>query len=339
MEVPMNRKGVLAGAGVAVVALVAGVVVFWPEKSTVAAPPTAEQATAGTAPELTFERVNSPGRTVVRDRAGAVAATFTDDARTALVNGPLRSFSEPKATAAKVSTTAWVRLLPQPWTAGAEKADWFAEWFRAARQDTTPDVLEIATQYTVDAPSEKDASGVRFRGDASFGPVKASGAGRQEQSDFYDYLGVPWKFPNGPAGAPDRGRYGAVDCSGYVRLVFGYRLGMPLLNTNAAGPGLPRRAFAISEFGPGVQLVPNKLRRATDYAALQPGDLVFFELEDDPETLDHVGIYLGIDDRGKHRFISSRERINGPTMGDVGGTSLLDDGGTYSTAWRSARRL
>ncbi|WP_154697157.1 hypothetical protein [Lentzea guizhouensis] len=61
---------------------------------------------------------------------------------------------------------------------------------------------------------------------------------------------MPWQFSNGPAGAPDRGRYGAVDCSGYVRLVFGYRLGMPLLNTNTAGPGLPRRAFAISEFGP-----------------------------------------------------------------------------------------
>ncbi|MCX2953996.1 C40 family peptidase [Lentzea sp. NEAU-D7] len=335
----MKHKGMLTGAAVAVVALVAGAVVFWPRDTMAPATPATEQTTAQAGPELTFERVGGPKRTVVRDRAGGVVATFTDEARTALINGSPRSFSEPKATAATVNTSAWVRLLPQPWAEGGEKASWFAEWFRTARQDTTPDVLEIATQYAVDAPAEKDAAGVRFRGDASFGPVKASGAGRQEQSDFYDYLGVPWPFPNGPAGKPDRARYGAVDCSGYVRLVFGYRLGMPLLNTNTAGPGLPRRAFAISEFGPGVQLVRNELRRATSYSALQPGDLVFFEVEDDPETLDHVGIYLGIDNRGKHRFISSRERMNGPTMGDVGGTSLLDDGGTYSTAWRSARRL
>ncbi|MBY8852659.1 C40 family peptidase, partial [Saccharothrix sp. MB29] len=83
----------------------------------------------------------------------------------------------------------------------------------------------------------------------------------------------------------------------------------------------------------------NERRRATDYSRLQPGDLVFFEVEDDPDTLDHVGIYLGLDDGGHHRFISSRERINGPTLGDVGGTSLLDDGGFYSTSWRSVRRL
>jgi len=335
----MKRTGLLVGGGVAVVALVAGVV-FWPEKTNNAptsAPET--QVSADAAPELSYERVNSPARTVVRNKDGAVVATFTDDARTALISGARRTFSEPKATAAAVNTSAWVRLLPQPWVAGAEKAAWFEEWFRSARADTSPDVLAVAAQYTIDAPAEKDAKGVRFKGDASFGPVKASGAGRQEQSDFYDYLGVPWEFQNGPAGEPDRSRYGSVDCSGYIRLVFGYRFGMPMHNTNTSGPGLPRRAFAISEFGPGVQLVRNELRRATNYAALQPGDLVFFEVEDDPQTLDHVGIYLGIDDRGKHRFISSRERINGPTMGDVGGTSLLDDGGMYSNAWRSARRL
>ncbi|MGM1065316.1 NlpC/P60 family protein, partial [Saccharothrix sp. Mg75] len=264
---------------------------------------------------------------------------LTDDARTALLTGPPRSFREPKATAAAVTTSSWVRLLPQPWRAGAEDEAWFTEWFARAREDTGPDVLATATEYLIDMPDETDANGVRFRGDASFGPVKASGAGRQEQSDFYDYLGVPWDFANGGSAQPERDRYGAVDCSGYVRLVFGYRLGMPLLSTNTPGPGIPRRAYAISQFGPGVQVVADDHRRATDYSRLQPGDLVFFEVEDDPETLDHVGIYLGLDDGGHHRFVSSRERINGPTLGDVGGTSLLDDGGFYSTAWRSARRL
>ncbi|MFD1152507.1 NlpC/P60 family protein [Saccharothrix hoggarensis] len=341
-----SARPALAAAAV-VVALVVGVVVWWPTEDAAVVPPAvghveapipAESHVAPVA-DLVYERLAQPARTVVRDRAGTVVATFTDDARTAVLDGPRRTFSEPKATSATIDTAAWVRLLPRPWQAGAETSDWFRSWFDEARADTSPDVLAVATEYLVDAPAKTDAEGVRFRGDASFGPVKSSGAGRQEQSDFYDYLGVPWDFPNGVTGRPDDSRYGSVDCSGYVRLVFGYRLGMPLLGTNTAGPGIPRRAFAISQFGPGVQLVADERRRATDYGILQPGDLVFFEVEDDPETLDHVGIYFGLDSDGHHRFISSRERINGPTLGDVGGTSLLDDGGHYSTSWRSARRL
>ena len=52
-----------------------------------------------------------------------------------------------------------------------------------------------------------------------------------------------------------------------------------------------------------------------------------------------MGIYLGLDSGGQHRFISSREKANGPTMGDIGGTSLLDDGRFYSRGWRAARRI
>lgn len=286
-----------------------------------------------------FSRLANPPRTVARDPSGAVLATFTDGARTVVINGPKRTFGEPAATPAAVNTTAWVRLIPEPWQAGAEQASWFAPWLSQARADTAPDVLAVATQYLAGAPAEKDAKGVRFRGDATFGPVKPTGVGRSEQSDFYDYLGIDWSFPDGPQERPDPTRYGAVDCSGFIRLVYGYRLGLPLLGTNNPGPGLPRRAYAIAESGPGVLLVPNKLTRATNYGVLQPGDLVFFEVEDGPDQLDHSGIYLGQDDRGHHRFISSRERIDGPTLGDVGGTSLLDDGGHYSTAWRAARRL
>ena len=95
----MKRKVVLAAAGAAVVALVAGAVVFWPRETTVpvssssSSSSSAERTTVETAPDLTFERVTGPGRTVVRDRAGAVVATFTDDARTAVINGAPRSFS------------------------------------------------------------------------------------------------------------------------------------------------------------------------------------------------------------------------------------------------------
>ncbi|GAA3034891.1 NlpC/P60 family protein [Actinokineospora globicatena] len=336
---PDRRTRLLVAGGV-VAALVAGVVVWLSTRSAEPATPEVSTLSGGDGGgEPVYERLADPDRTMLRDTAGAVLAVFTDEARTAVITGPRRTFAEPEATAATVTTTSWVRLLPRPWAEGAEHADWFEQWWATARDDTSPDVLQVATEYLIGAPDARDEAGVRYRGDASFGPVKPTGVGRQEQSDFYDYLGVPWEFPDGPSEQPDKSRYGSVDCSGYVRLVFGYRLGMPLLGTNTQGQGIPRRAYAISEFGPGVALVRNQFRRATEYSRLQPGDLVFFEVEDDPQTLDHVGIYLGLDDRGHHRFVSSRERINGPTLGDVAGTSLLDDGGHYSTAWRSARRL
>ena len=81
-------------------------------------------------------------------------------------------------------------------------------------------------------------------------------------------------------------------------MVYGYRLGYPLLGTNNPGPGLPRRAYAIAENGPGVALIPNTGARVTAYDALQPGDLVFFEVEGSVDELDHVGIFVGIDSDG-----------------------------------------
>jgi cell wall-associated NlpC family hydrolase len=286
-----------------------------------------------------YDRLANPGRTVVRDQAGAVVATFTDGARTVALTGPVRTFAEPRFTEATITTTTWVRLAPEVWTPGAENAPWFGPWFEQARRDTSPDVFDVAMQYADGAALEEDPEGLRFRGDAIFGPVAPSGYARLEQSDFLDYLGVTHTFPDAGRKAPKPAHTGALDCSGFVRMVYGYRLGFPLLGTNDAGPGLPRRAYAIAESGPGVELIPNTRTRVTDYDALQPGDLVFFEVEGDQDELDHVGIFVGIDSAGHYRFMSSRERANGPTFGDLGGTSLLDDGGTYSRAWRAARRI
>jgi cell wall-associated NlpC family hydrolase len=286
-----------------------------------------------------FERLKSPARTVMRDRAGAVIATFTDGARTVALVGPSRTFSEPRFTEATITTTTWVRLAPRAWRPGAEKAAWFGPWFEKARRDTSPDVFAVAMQYADGAEGEENTEGLRFRGDAAFGPVAPSGYARLEQSDFLDYLGISHAFPDAGSKDPKAAHLGALDCSGFVRMVYGYRLGYPLLGTNDGGPGLPRRAYAIAAAGPGVELIPNTRTRVTAYEALQPGDLVFFEVEGDENELDHVGIFFGIDSQGHYRFMSSRERANGPTFGDLGGTSLLDDGGTYSRAWRAARRI
>ena len=301
---------------------------------------TAPVATVTAQADLTYVRLDNPARTEVRVRSSdVVVATLTDGARTAVLPGRRRTFAEPRFTRATVTSRTHVRLLPQAWRKGAEHQPWFRPWLDRESASTKPDVLAVANQYIDGQQAVRNGAGLRYRGDAAFGPLSHPGATtRDEASDFYDYLGVDWAFPDGDREKADRRRYGAVDCSGFVRLVYGYRMGLPLLNVNEAGPGLPRRAYAMAEFAPGKVIVSNTGERATSYDRLQPGDLVFFDISGGPQ-IDHAGIYLGRDSVGHHRFISSRARANGPTLGDRGGTSLLDDGGYYSRAFRTAKRL
>lgn len=289
---------------------------------------------------LRYQRLGDPARTVVRrGSAGPVVAVLTDGARTAVLAGTARTFADPRFTAATVRSTVRVRLLPQAWTRGSETKPWFRRWLDRTSASPALDALAVSAQYLDGQPAVRDAAGIRYRGDASFGPDSASSPyAREEASDFYDYLGRNWRFAEGGPAEAETRRYGAVDCSGFVRLVYGYRLGLPLANVNRRVSGLPRRAYALAGFAAGTVVVPNKGVRATGYDRLQPGDLVFFDISGDPQ-IDHVGIYLGKDSGGRHRFVSSRGRADGPTLGDLGGTSLLDDGGYYSRAFRTAKRL
>jgi cell wall-associated NlpC family hydrolase len=287
---------------------------------------------------LTFQRLDRPARTVARNNVGDVVATMTDGARTVALLGPQRTFRDPGFTTATITTTAWVRLMPHEWSAGAEREPWFSSWIDHALVDESPDVFGVATQYFHGQPTTTDAAGVAYRGDAGFGPAIPGAVVREENSDFYDYLGVPWTFLDGRRETPAADHYRDVDCSGFLRLVLGYRLGYPLRDTDTAGPGLPRRAWAIAALGPGQTVVPDRGGAATDYSALQPGDLVFFNLDAEPQ-IDHSAIYVGLDSTGHHRFLSSRGRADGPTMGDLGGNSLLDDGSRYARGFRTARRV
>jgi len=289
---------------------------------------------------LTFERLADPPRTAALDAGGRTVAVFTDGARTVRLTGAVRTFKEPKYTSATVSTDAWIRLAPQAWKAGEETAAWFRPWLTAALADTSPDALAIATQYLVGMPEQKDGKGVRFAGDADFGPFSETDPdGRAENSDFFDYLGIQYKFPDGGRSTPQPDRFGDLDCSGFLRMVYGYRLGYPVRSANTAGVGLPRRAFAMAQFA-GVAVIENRNTTVREHARLQPGDLLFFNLDasDGPQA-DHSGIYLGLDDAGHHRFVSSRSKANGPTMGDYGGASLLDGSGRLAQTFRTARRL
>ena len=209
-------------------------------------------------------------------------------------------------------------------------------WLERSLADRTPDVLARAAQYLEGAPAVFDSSGLQIAGDADYGPLQSDGT-RQEGSDFNDYLGVPWTY-GAYVDQPESAQFHSLDCSGYMRMVWGYRTGLPL--TLAPNGGIPRRAFEMLDGAPGVVTIPNKGSQATADGRLSPGDLVFFDAAtDDGAQIDHVGMYLGVDSGGRHRFISSRKTVNGPTLGDVGGKSLLDGTGFYATRFRAARRL
>ncbi|TWP45752.1 NlpC/P60 family protein [Lentzea tibetensis] len=268
-----------------------------------------------------YERLGTPPRTVVRAR-GAIVATFTDGARTAVITGPARTFSEPTRTPAVVTTTAWVRLTPQPWSQHAETADWFRPWLDAAVADRGDDVLAVATQYLDGAPAVTNDKSVRYRGDASFG-----------RADFHDYLGVNWSFAPGVTAKPAPDRYGALDAAGFVRLVYGYRLGYPLRDEAGRGAGLPRTPAAMAAFDAGAPITTGRLE-------LQPGDLLFLDTRRGGKgEVDHVGIFLGLDQSGRPRFVSSRKRAGGPTFGDDGAPLVLDQPREKGLGLRSARRL
>ena len=278
----------------------------------------------------TMAHLADPARTVVADGAGAWVATFTDGSRTVALAGPPRTFAE--ATAAHpVVSTAWARLLPAPFAGTVDAA-----WLDSARADSSPDMLAIAMQYVAGAPSLYDAAGRRVAGDAYYGALQADGT-RKEGADFNDYLGVAWAYP-ASSDRPEADELGCLDCSGFTRMVWGYRGGIPL-TLNPDGAGLPRRATQQHTGAPGV-LVVDSAAQVADFARLQPGDLVFFDADAGDGTLtDHVGTYLGPDTGGHHRFVSSRKSANGPTMGDTSGKSILDGTGLYARSFRAARRL
>lgn len=332
-----DRRRRRLGAGAAVLcAIGAGAAVLYELDQPSGAPPAASVAVEETgAPpppveELRFERASDPPRTLVQDAEGATVAVFTDKARTVRLTGPKRTFAEEKNTAATVTTDAWIRLAPRAWRAGAEEDTWVRPWLEKALADRGPDALAIAMEYVDGAPR-----------DASFGPLSETDPdGRAEASDFYDYLGVNWEFPDGKKEKPNPAHIRSLDCSGFLRMVYGYRMGYPLRGTNTEGVGLPRRAYAMAEFGPGRHLMPNRGTQSREYDLLNAGDLLFFHSGPNPDDeIGHSGMYLGVDSDGRHRFISSRSKADGPTLGDTGGDSLLDGDGYWAIRFRTALRI
>lgn len=272
-------------------------------------------------------------RVRVLDATGTSLATFTPGSRTVTLRGPSRTFRE-STTTATVTTSTWVRLLPKPFDGTVPQT-----WLSQELADTSPDVLAVALQYVTGAPTVLDATGARVSDDAHYGPLQADGT-RAEGSDFNDYLGLPWRYGT-YTDAPETDQADSLDCSGFLRMVLGYRSGFPL-SLDPDGVSLPRRSVQMATSGPGVTVIANTgaVPTSTQAATLAPGDLVFFDgSTDDGTAIDHAGIYLGKDSTGAMRFVSSRKTADGPTMGDFGGRSTLTGTGHYALSWRSARRV
>ncbi|WP_211767532.1 hypothetical protein [Kutzneria sp. CA-103260] len=264
----------------------------------------ASRAVHPPATSYSYVRLDNPPRTEVLDQNDKLVATLTDGARSTVLSGPIRTFTDPARTAAVIPTETWVRFTPQPWHAGDEKADWFRPWLTHALADTSADLLAVATQYV---------TGARFAFDA----------------DVADFLGQEWQQRN-----PRMDKLGRLDSAGYARLVYGYRMGYP----GDAG-GLPRSPAEIANAKLGTVIADKATGAASARFLAQPGDLLLFAVDGKATAVDHVGIYLGADDSGHPRFIACRGTPDGPTFGDVGGASVLDDNGPYAAGLRGIRRL
>jgi cell wall-associated NlpC family hydrolase len=290
-----------------------------------------------------YTRRTNPHRTEVRSSRNKWLGVFTDGAYTVTLTGPRRRFAEPSAADA-VTHATWVRTLPEPFD-GSVDATWLAHALEA-NDKKIPDVLAIAMQYIAEKPAIFDGD-LQVAGDAAYGPLRDGS--REEGSDFNDYLGIQWVYPEQVDKPEERQRL-CLDCSGFIRMVWGYRHHMPGFHYPDTVPlslkpvtsrrAIPRRSFEICKAAPGVIVIPDTKVQITDLSTVATGDLVLFDAdESDGTQIDHVGMYLGVDAGGHHRFISSRKGANGPTLGDVKGKSILDGTGLYARSFRAVRRL
>ncbi|GAA2576023.1 MULTISPECIES: NlpC/P60 family protein [Streptomyces] len=244
-----------------------------------------------------------------------------------------------------VTHSDWVRILPEPFD-GVFTPE-LEGLVRGWSGSTAPDVLAHAAMFLAGASpvvaGSGPAAGRQVMGEAGYGYLDPRGY-RYEGADFHEYMNTGWTFPDGAHTGPSSKQVGNLDCSGYTRMVYGYHMGVPLAaGEDTSGTRLPRRSRDMADHSPGVRVARTDGQEPPAAEQLQPGDLVLFNADsgDDNEvaTTDHVGIHLGEDSTGRRRFLSSRKTVNGPTMSDLGGNSLLDGTGTYARALHTVHRI
>lgn len=281
-------------------------------------------------------------------------------------NAPTFIVSELEITAGRwanpptVTHSTWVRVLPSVF-AGWDNS--VRDWLRGAVVDTSPDVLARAMSYVTGAVPVLDpqyGAGRQVMGQARYGPEDPDGS-RVEGADWNDYIRTTGHYPALATPTDDINELAqqfCLDCSGFVRMVYGYWGGIPMSLQDSAdlnGVNLPRRSVQIGPSGPGVLIAAGAFDGAgvnvpPPLAGLRIGDVVSFDADsadnvageesgDVEVTDDHVGIYLGDDGAGNRLYISSRKTVNGPTFSALGGPSYLNGAGTWATSLRHIRRF
>lgn len=283
-------------------------------------------------------------------------ASYTVNCYTVSLNGASRTFSEGNVS---VTHAVWVRTLPAKFN-GDVDTTWLHNALAVNTANTSSqDILGIAMEYKPGGSK-----------DALYGPDSASTY--KEGSDFNDYLQIDWSYVhhwsttqnkylfNPYVRTYDTSRKNCLDCSGFMRMVWGYRHSFTGNNTSGnipmcynvgvdeIGVKMSRRSFDIASSAPGVVVFSgHTIGNTTNLPKLKIGDLVFFDADNgDGTQIDHVGMYIGKQANGNYRFISSRKSNNvGPTFNsDSNGKSILNNDGTgqylgYANALRSARRM
>ncbi|MEU5403708.1 hypothetical protein ABZ348_30955 [Streptomyces sp. NPDC005963] len=239
-----------------------------------------------------------------------------------------------------VTHSTWVRLLDTPFS-----GDWtpeLADQIRAWAVDVSPDALAYGAMYLAYAPAVLDAStGAPVFGQSAYGPLDATSGVPREGGDFHEYMGVPWTFANGEhVPAPSAAWIRTFDCSGFIRMILGYHMGVPMVrDEDFDGLNLPRRTRDIGPHGPGV-IVAQTTDSPTPLTEAQIGDVVLFDADSaDPGEIDHDGMLIGWDAHGLPRFLNSRKTPNGVTFGDLGGSGALVGDGLYARSLRIIRRV
>ncbi|MEU8764403.1 NlpC/P60 family protein [Streptomyces sp. NPDC048659] len=247
-----------------------------------------------------------------------------------------------------ISHDTWVRVLPEPFDGTWTPA--LAQRIGAWAGDLSPDALAYAAMYLPGAPAvtgvvedgDKVARTTQVLGTSRYSAPAPDTGERSVGADFQEYLGISYKFDGFPVRQPETPYLKSLDCSGYVRMVYGFHMKLPLLHENSAPDlrGLPRTSTRQAGSGPGVKIADGGTS-APPLDGLRIGDVVFFDPDTDPSAGGHIGIYAGQDHHGLRRFLSSRKTPNGPTLADVGGRSVLDGepGETYTGKLRVIRRF
>ncbi|UQI46000.1 C40 family peptidase [Streptomyces sp. HU2014] len=253
-------------------------------------------------------------------------------------------------TPPSVTHRDWVRLLDAPfdgeWTPAVEAT------VRGWAGSMAPDVFSYAAMFLPGAPrvrgGDARVAGADVLGEAGYGKPDSQGL-LPVGADFHDYMERPWTFPDATK-RPEEGQRGHLDCSGYVRMVYGFHMGVGMVaGKDPAKKALPRKSGAMVDFAPGVRVAQRAEGggSAPDLGQLQPGDLLLFDVNDregdpvDPDAyaVDHVAVYLGPDQAGQRRFLSSRKSADGPTMADVSGASTLESPGIYADSLHTVHRV